>query len=62
MIDTATICRTPARWPTSWRFRDADVKNSVAASWRGSRGRVDDAVGAGERVVETVAADRVDAG
>jgi hypothetical protein len=32
MIDTTTIRLTPDRSPTSWRFRAAVVKNSVASS------------------------------
>jgi hypothetical protein len=35
MIDTTTILCMPARWPASCRFRDAVVKNSVAASRSG---------------------------
>jgi hypothetical protein len=35
MMDTTTIWRTPARWPTSCKFRAAVVKNSVAVSWSG---------------------------
>jgi ketosteroid isomerase-like protein len=35
MIETTTIRCTPARWPTSCRFRAAAVTNAVAASSSG---------------------------
>ena len=62
MIETTTIRFAPAAAPARWRFRAEAVKNSVAARLvgRGPRGRVDDGLGPGERLVETLAADHVD--
>ena len=62
MIETTTIRFAPASAPARWTFRAEAVKNSVAAFLvgRGPRRRIDDGLGPGERLVETLAADHVD--
>src|ERR671934_353829 len=71
MMETTTICCTPARSPASCRFRAAAVKNFVAASWSGEdsspvglltrAGHVDDALHAGQGLRQTVPGDYVHA-
>ena len=63
MIETTTIRSTPARSPAACRLRAAAVKKSVASASSGD-GPVaaSMSVDAGERGVEPVAGDHVDAG